>query len=54
MNRDIEMAKKHSVLTLEFSPDIKTNVIASDLTKFTNQVKKLSARKKLVIIVFEL
>jgi hypothetical protein len=50
----IESLRKESVIDLELSPRTKESVTASELQKFSNQLKALSKRKNLHVLVIEI
>ena len=51
MNRELEVLRKKSLMTLEIDPDTKTQVTSSELTKFVQDIKKITTRKRVVILV---
>ena len=53
MNRELEVLRKKSLLTLEIDPDTKPQVTNAELTKFVQDVKKITTRKRVVILVVE-
>ena len=53
MNRELDALRKKSLLTLEIDPDTKPQVTNSELTKFVQDVKKITTRKRVVILVVE-
>lgn len=53
MNRELESLRKKSLLTLEIDPDTKPQVTSAELTKFVQVVRKITTRKKVVILVVE-
>ena len=53
MNRELDALKKKSLLTLEIDPDTKSQVTNTELTKFVQDVKKITTRKRVVILVVE-
>lgn len=54
MNKDLELLKKISLMSLELSADKKTQVINAELTTFVQKVKQVVAKKDIVIIVLEI
>ena len=53
MNRELEVLRKKSLLTLEIDPDTKTQVTNAELQKLIQDVKKITTRKKVVILVVD-
>ena len=53
MSQNIELIKKNALLTLEISPDTKTNVTIAHLNQFLHAVKKISTKKEILIIVLD-
>jgi hypothetical protein len=53
MNRELESLRKKSLLILEIDPDKKTQTTNSELTKFVQDIKKITTRKRVVILVVE-
>ncbi len=53
MNRELDALKKKSLLTLEIDPDTKPQVTSAELTKFVQDIKKITTRKRVVILVVE-
>jgi hypothetical protein len=51
MNRELESLRKKSLL--EIDPDKKTQTTNSELTKFVQDIKKITTRKRVVILVVE-
>ena len=51
MNRELEVLRKKSLLTLEIDPDTKLQVTNAELTKFVQGIKKITTRKRVVILV---
>jgi hypothetical protein len=53
MSKELEVLRKNSLLQIEIDPDIKPQVTSSELTKFVQDVKKITTRKRVVILVVE-
>ena len=53
MNKELEVLRKKSLLQLEIDPDTKPQVTNAELTKFVQDVKKITTRKRVVILVVE-
>ena len=53
MNKDLELLKKRALMSLEIDPDTKPQVTSAELTKFVQDVKKITTRKRVVILVVE-
>ena len=53
MNRKLELLRKKSLLTLEIDPETQPQLTSSELTKFVQDVKKITIRKRVVILVVE-
>jgi hypothetical protein len=53
MNRELEVLRKKSLLTLEIDPDTKPQVTSAELTKLVQDIKKITTRKRVVILVME-
>ncbi|BDW12056.1 hypothetical protein PSHI8_21400 [Polynucleobacter sp. SHI8] len=51
MDRDLERLKKESLIFLEVNKDTKTNVTQQQLIKLMSDIKRLSQRKNLVVMV---
>lgn len=49
--KDIDKLKKSSLLTLEISPNTKTSIINSDLNQFVTNLKKVGAKREVIILV---
>lgn len=52
-NKEIEILRKAALLQLEIDPDTKTQVTNAELQKFVQSVKKITTRKRVVILVVE-
>ena len=53
MSRELDALRKKSLLTLEIDPDTKPQVTNAEMTKFVQDVKKITTRKRVVILVVE-
>ena len=53
MSKELEVLRKKSLLTLEIDPDTKPQVTSAELTKFVQDIKKITTRKRVVILVVE-
>jgi hypothetical protein len=53
MNKDLELLKKRSLMSLELSTDKKTQVTNAEITTFVQKVKQVVAKKDIVIVVLE-
>ena len=53
MKRELEVLRKNALLQLEIDPDTKLQVTNAELTKFVQDVKKITTRKRVVILVME-
>ena len=53
MNRELDALRKKSLLTLEIDPDTKPQVTNAELQKFMQDLKKITTRKRVVILVVE-
>lgn len=53
MIQSINQIKRNALLTLELSPDTKNQVINSNLNKFQSDLKRIAARKEVIILVLE-
>ena len=51
--KELESIKKQSLLTLELSPDTKSNITSSELSKFVQNTKRLLTKKNLILLVLE-
>jgi hypothetical protein len=49
--RELDSIKKNSILTQEFLPTTKTSIIANDLQKLTQTIRKCIATKKSVTVL---
>lgn len=49
--KDIEQLKKKSLLNLEMSRNTKTSIVNSDLNQFVINLKRISAKKDVIILV---
>jgi len=54
MNKDLELLKKRSLMSLELSADKKTQVTNAEITTFVQKVKQVVAKKDIVIVVLEM
>jgi len=53
-NRELDSLKKKSILTQEFLPTIKTSIIANDLQKLSQTIRKcIASRKSVTVLVLE-
>ena len=53
MIQNINQIKRNALLTLELSRDTKTQVISSNLNKFQTDLKRIAARKDVIVLVLE-
>jgi hypothetical protein len=53
MSKELEVLRKKSLLTLEIDPDTKTQVTNANLQKLVQDIKKITTRKRVVILVVE-
>ncbi len=53
MSKEIESLSKRALLHLEIDPDTKTQVTNANLQKFVQDIKKITTRKRVVILVVE-
>jgi hypothetical protein len=53
MSKELESLRKKSLLTFEIDPDTKPHVTNAELTKFVQDVKKITTRKRVVILVVD-
>ena len=51
--KDIEKLKKSSLFSLELSPNTKTSIVNSDLNQLVINLKKVGAKKDVIVFVFE-
>jgi hypothetical protein len=51
MSKELDALRKKSLLTLDIDPDTKPQVTNADLTKFVQDIKKITTRKRVVILV---
>ena len=51
MNKELDALRKKSLMTLEIDPYTKPQVTNAELTKFLQDVKKITTRKRVVILV---
>jgi glutamate synthase domain-containing protein 2 len=49
--KDMEKLKKGSLLTLEISPNTKTSIVNSDLNQLVTNLKRISSKKDVIILV---
>ena len=49
--RELDSVKKKSIMSQEFSPITKTSIIANDLQKLSQTIRKCIASKKPVIVL---
>jgi anionic cell wall polymer biosynthesis LytR-Cps2A-Psr (LCP) family protein len=49
--KDIDKLKKGSLLTLEISPNTKTSIVNSDLNQLVTNLKRISSKKDVVVLV---
>jgi len=49
--RELDSVKKNSILSQEFSPTTKTSIIANDLQKLSQTIRKCIATKKSVTVL---
>ena len=54
MSREIDALKKKALMTLELSPDTKTNVTNAEIATFVQKLKSLASKKELIVIVTEM
>ena len=54
MSREIDALKKKALMTLELSPDTKTNVTNAEIATFVQKLKSFSSKKELIVIVTEM
>jgi anionic cell wall polymer biosynthesis LytR-Cps2A-Psr (LCP) family protein len=50
--KDIDKLKKGSLLTLEISPNTKTSIVNSDLNQLVTNLKRVGAKKDVIVLVF--
>ena len=53
MKQKHDSLRQHSMLNLDISSRDKDSVVATDLQKFTTQLKRIAKKKDLVVMVFE-
>ena len=53
MSKELEVLRKKSLLLLEIDPDTKPQVTSAELQKFMQDLKKITTRKRVVILVVE-
>ena len=53
MSKELDSLRKKSLMTLEIDPDTKPQVTNAELTKFLQDIKKITTRKRVVILVVE-
>ena len=51
--KDIDKIKKGSLLTLEISPNTKTAIVNSDLNQLVANLKRVGAKKDVIVLVIE-
>ena len=51
--KDMEKLKKSSLFTIEISPNTKTSIINSDLNQLVTNVKRISSKKDVIILVVQ-
>lgn len=51
--KDIEQLKKKSLLSLEVSPNTKTSIVNFDLNQFVMNLKRVGAKKDVIVLVIE-
>ena len=51
MSKELEILRKKSLLTIEIDPDTKPQVTNAELTKFVQEIKKITTRKSVMILV---
>lgn len=51
--KDLDAIRKQSLLSLELNSNTRSNIVQSELIKFTQNVKKLSTKKNLILFVIE-
>jgi hypothetical protein len=51
--KDMDKLKKGSLLTLEISPNTKTAIVNSDLNQLVTNLKRISSKKDVIILVLE-
>ncbi len=49
--KDIDKLKKSSLMTLEISPNTKTSIVNSDLNQLVTNLKRISSKKDVVVLV---
>lgn len=53
MNQNLDQIKKKALIALELSPDTKNQVINSKIIQFQTELKRISSKKELIVLVFE-
>ena len=53
MKKELEVIRKNALLQLEIDPDTKPQVTSAELQKLIQDVKKITTRKKVVILVVD-
>jgi hypothetical protein len=53
MSKQLDAFRKKSLMSLEIDPDTKPQVTSSELTKLVQDIKKITTRKRVVILVVE-
>ena len=51
--KDMERLKKNALISLELSHDTKTQITTSEILKFSQKLKSLSAKKDVIVIVLD-
>ncbi len=51
--KDIDKLKKGSLMTLEISPNTKTSIVNSDLNQLVTNLRRISSKKEVVVLVIE-
>ncbi len=49
--KDIEKLKKRSLFTLQLSPNTKTSIINADLNQLVTNLKRMSSKKGVIVLV---
>lgn len=53
MTTNLDQLKKKALLTLELSPDTKSQIINSKINKIQTELKRISSKKEVIVLVLE-
>jgi glutamate synthase domain-containing protein 2 len=51
--KEIDKLKKNSLLKIEISPNTKTSIVNSNLNQLVTDLKRISSKKDVIVLVLE-